>query len=115
MRQKAEEQGLAIIDLADELSGNSKRIETVKDIETTWLEGVRSVGITSAASTPDDLVQTIVRFFQIRNPEVEIIEEAEWENISFRQPKRMPPRAVSSNHKEALFIPDTMAGQGHNL
>ncbi len=89
--------GMRLFELADELSGNAKRIETVKDIEITWLEGVRSVGITSAASTPDDLVQAIVRFFQIRNPEVEIIEEAEWENITFRQPKRMPPRAVSSN------------------
>jgi len=87
--------GMRLFELADELCNNAKRIETVKDIEESWFQGVRSVGITSAASTPDDLVQEIVRYFQIRNPEVEIIEEGEWENITFRQPKRVPPRLAS--------------------
>jgi 4-hydroxy-3-methylbut-2-enyl diphosphate reductase len=58
------------------------------------LERATSVGITSAASTPEDLVQEIVRFFRERNGGIEIVEEGEWEEITFRQPKRVAPRPV---------------------
>ena len=82
--------GMRLFELAQDLMGNSKRIESVKDIEEGWLEGVRSVGVTSAASTPDDLVQDIKAFFEVRNPGLEVIEEGEWENITFRPAKRVP-------------------------
>jgi 4-hydroxy-3-methylbut-2-en-1-yl diphosphate reductase len=55
------------------------------------LGSVRSVGVTSAASTPDDLVQEIVAFFKARNENLRIIEEGEWEDIKFRPAKRVPP------------------------
>lgn len=82
--------GMRLVELAQDLMGNSRRIESVKDIEEAWLEGVRSVGVTSAASTPDDLVQNIKAFFEARNPGLEVIEEGEWENIIFRPAKRVP-------------------------
>jgi len=85
--------GMRLLELATKLTGNARRIENVGDIEPGWLEGVRSIGVTSAASTPDDLVQEISRFFQKINPRIEIIEDGEWENITFRQPKPMPPGA----------------------
>ncbi len=75
--------------------GGALSFNTKFDFVRILRKGVRSVGVTSAASTPDDLVQEIVCYFQIRNPEVEIIEEGEWENITFRQPKRVPPRLAS--------------------
>ena len=65
------------------------------DVDEGWLDGVTTVGITSAASTPDDLVQEIVAFFRRGNPELEVIEEGEWENITFRQPKRVPPPTLA--------------------
>jgi 4-hydroxy-3-methylbut-2-en-1-yl diphosphate reductase len=82
--------GMRLVELAQDLIGNSKRIESVKDIEESWLENVRSVGLTSAASTPDDLVQEIVAFFKARNKNLQIIEEGEWEDIKFRPAKRVP-------------------------
>jgi len=84
--------GMRLLELADELTGNAKRIEGVADIEEAWLEGASSVGITSAASTPDDLVQQIMSFFRKRNAELEVVEEGEWEDITFREPKRVAPR-----------------------
>ena len=48
------------------------------------------VGVTSAASTPDDLVQEIVEYFRTLNPSLALIEEGEWEDITFRKPKRVP-------------------------
>jgi 4-hydroxy-3-methylbut-2-enyl diphosphate reductase len=86
--------GMRLLELADSLTGNARRIERVDDIREEWLTGVESVGITSAASTPEDLVQEIVAYFRERNGGVEIIEEGEWEEITFRQPKRVPPRDV---------------------
>ncbi len=64
-------------------------------VEPTGTGGVKeanSVGITSAASTPDDLVQKIIGFFRERNAELEVVEEGEWEDITFREPKRVAPR-----------------------
>jgi 4-hydroxy-3-methylbut-2-enyl diphosphate reductase len=83
--------GMRLLELADALMGNARRIERAGDIRREWLKGVQSVAITSAASTPEDLVLEIVELFKKDNPGVEIIEEGEGENIIFRQPKRVPP------------------------
>jgi len=63
--------GMRLLELADKLTGNARRIERVSDIEESWLDGVTSVGISSAASTPEDLVQQIVEYFRSRNPDLE--------------------------------------------
>ena len=89
--------GMRLLELADTLTGNARRIEGVGDIHEDWLESATSVGITSAASTPDDLVQAIVAFFRERNAALETIEEGEWEDIEFRRPRRRPPAAASTN------------------
>ena len=85
--------GMRLVESAQDLMGNSKRLETVEDIQEAWLKNVRSVGVTSAASTPDDLVQDIRAFFEARNPNLQTIEEGEWENIVFRPAKRVPAPA----------------------
>lgn len=90
---KASSNGMRLVELAQDLTNNAHRIENVHDIQEAWLNGASSVGISSAASTPDDLVQDVVAFFRARNPDVELIEEGEWENIVFRKPKRVPPPA----------------------
>jgi len=84
--------GMRLLELADTLTGNARRVESVDDIEEAWLVGVDTVGVTSAASTPDDLVQDIVRFFRQRNPRLEVVEKGEWEDITFRRPRRVAPR-----------------------
>jgi 4-hydroxy-3-methylbut-2-enyl diphosphate reductase len=85
--------GMRLLELADELTRNARRIESIRDIREEWLADVESVGVTSAASTPEDLVQEIVEFFRRKNPELQVHEEGEWENITFRKPKRQPPSA----------------------
>ncbi len=85
--------GMRLLELAQELTGNARRIETASDIDPAWLDGVRAVGVTSAASTPDDLVQEVVAHFRALNPALEVVEEGEWEDIEFRAPKRVPPPA----------------------
>ncbi len=82
--------GMRLLELAQDLTGNAKRIESTADVRPEWFSVVRSVGITSAASTPDDLVQEIVAYFKAQNSTLEVVEEGEWENITFRKPKRVP-------------------------
>jgi len=90
---RASSNGMRLVELADDLTGNARRIESAHDIDPAWLEGVRSVGVTSAASTPDDLVQAVVGSFRERNPAMRVVEEGEWENIEFRKPRRVEGRA----------------------
>lgn len=85
--------GMRLLELAEDLCGRARRVEGPADLQPAWFEGVRSVGITSAASTPDDLVQGIVARLRRESPELEVIEEGEWEEITFRQPTRHPPPA----------------------
>lgn len=80
--------GMRLLELARELCPRAERIDRVEEIEPGWLEGVRRVGLTSAASTPEDLVQTVVRHFRDLNPGLAVVEEGEWEDIAFRAPKR---------------------------
>ncbi len=82
--------GMRLLELAHDLTGNAKRIESAADLRPEWFAGVRSVGVTSAASTPDDLVQELVVYFRERNEHLQVVEEGEWENITFRKPKRVP-------------------------
>ena len=86
---------MRLVELAEDLTDNARRIENVDEIDPTWLDGVKTVGVSSAASTPDDLVQDVVKFFRTRNERLEVVEEGEWENITFRKPKRVPPPVVA--------------------
>jgi len=88
---EASSNGMRLLELAQDLTGNAHRIESAADIRAEWLAEARSVGVTSAASTPDDLVQQVVAFFRHLNPAVELVEEGEWENIKFRKPRKVPP------------------------
>lgn len=81
--------GMRLLELAADTCGRAERLETVADLAHLDLSGVQSVGITSAASTPDDLVQEVVAHFRALNPDLQITEEGEWENIEFREPKKI--------------------------
>lgn len=83
--------GMRLLELAEELTGNAHRVDNVSEIQEAWIENARSVGLTSAASTPDDLVQDIVAFFRERNPDLQVSEEGEAEQITFRKPRRVEP------------------------
>jgi 4-hydroxy-3-methylbut-2-enyl diphosphate reductase len=86
--------GMRLLELARGLVGRAERINTLADLQPDWLQGVRRLGITSAASTPDDLVQEVVAHFRGLNPGLEVIEEGEWEDIEFREPRRLSPQEV---------------------
>ncbi|PYE56621.1 4-hydroxy-3-methylbut-2-enyl diphosphate reductase [Deinococcus yavapaiensis] len=81
--------GMRLLELAEETCGRAYRLETRDDLSRIDFTGVKSIGVTSAASTPDDLVQGVVDWFRALDPNVQVIEEGEWENIEFREPKKV--------------------------
>ena len=62
---------------------NSYLINSLKDLKSEWLAGVSNVGITSGASTPDNLVHEIINYL---NPDEVIKMGGEEENIVFSLP-----------------------------
>lgn len=82
--------GMRLYEIASKLT-RAERIDTAADLQPEWFEGVRAVGITSAASTPEDLVQDVVAYLRRLHPDLEIVEEGEWEQITFREPSRVNP------------------------
>jgi 4-hydroxy-3-methylbut-2-en-1-yl diphosphate reductase len=90
----ASSNGMRLVELAEELTPKAYRVDSVNDVRDAWLEDARVVGITSAASTPDDLVWAIVEHLRTRNPTLEVLEDGgELEDIEFRMPVRVPPIA----------------------
>ncbi|MER3451841.1 MAG: 4-hydroxy-3-methylbut-2-enyl diphosphate reductase [Thermus sp.] len=83
--------GMRLFELAQRLVGRAHAIESVQELKEEWLQGVRRVGVTSAASTPEDLVQEVVAYFRARNPGLEVLEEGEPEEVAFRMPRPIPP------------------------
>ncbi|HEX2865336.1 MAG TPA: 4-hydroxy-3-methylbut-2-enyl diphosphate reductase, partial [Deinococcales bacterium] len=82
--------GMRLAELAAELAPRAERVESAADLRPEWFSGVRAVGITSAASTPDDLVQDIVAALKQASPGLAVTEEGEDERVSFRRPERHP-------------------------
>jgi 4-hydroxy-3-methylbut-2-enyl diphosphate reductase len=89
-------------------SSNSKRLTEVArargvasylidgpaDIDPAWLDGVQSVGVTSGASAPEDLVQSVLAWLAERG--VGVVEEVDApdEGVVFTLPKFEPQNAA---------------------
>jgi 4-hydroxy-3-methylbut-2-enyl diphosphate reductase len=75
LREVAEAQGVP-----------SYLINGPEEIDSAWLEGVATVGITSGASTPEVLVESVVKAL---NPEKVTVLPGVEEDVSFTLPKEL--------------------------
>jgi 4-hydroxy-3-methylbut-2-enyl diphosphate reductase len=57
--------------LSKERNVNSHQITCAKDINSKWFDRATSVGISAGASTPDNLIEEVVKCVNILNPEKE--------------------------------------------
>lgn len=80
--------GNRLVELAQTLGTPVHRIESAADLEVSWFQGVRRVGITSAASTPEDLVQEVVTWLRQRNPELKVQEQGQPEKVEFKPARK---------------------------
>ena len=51
---------LRLVEVARDLGARAHLIDNAGELEESWLEGVRTVGISSGASAPESLVQELV-------------------------------------------------------
>jgi len=76
-------------ELANQLGVNAYLINDANEIDTAWLDGKHSIGVTAGASAPDILVDgVLVRLQQLGITRVDQLTGAE-ENIMFQVPKEL--------------------------
>jgi 4-hydroxy-3-methylbut-2-en-1-yl diphosphate reductase len=76
-----------LVDVARAAGADAHLIDNESQVQESWLEGARVVGITSGASAPEELVQRLVDFFRTRGTrdvsEFEVLRE----DVRFMLPK----------------------------
>jgi len=78
-----------LVDVTRELGTASHLIDNAGQVEEEWLEGVETVGITSGASAPEELVEALVEFFRGRGTEDVSELRAVDEDVRFMLPKEI--------------------------
>ena len=67
----------------------SYRVDNASEIDDAWLEGVESVGVTSGASVPEDLVDGVLQYLRDRGFPVAIEERLTEETLQFALPPEL--------------------------
>ncbi|GAB3817238.1 4-hydroxy-3-methylbut-2-enyl diphosphate reductase [Tessaracoccus terricola] len=67
----------------------SHLVDYASEIDEAWLEGVSSVGVTSGASVPDELVQGVLEFLEERGFPAAVEERLTEENLTFSLPPEL--------------------------
>jgi 4-hydroxy-3-methylbut-2-enyl diphosphate reductase len=85
-----------LVEVARELGCDSYLIDNHTQVEESWLEGMKTVGITSGASAPEELVESLVQFFRERG--VEQVEELRVvdEDVRFMLPGKIREEIANS-------------------
>jgi 4-hydroxy-3-methylbut-2-en-1-yl diphosphate reductase len=78
-----------LVEVAQEHGARSFLIDNESEVREQWLEGVETVGITSGASAPEELVQRLVGFFRERGAEEVLELEVSKEDVRFMMPKEI--------------------------
>ena len=78
-----------LVEVARDHGADSYLIDNQSQVEEEWLEGKRVVGITSGASAPEELVQSLVDFFRERGTEDVSEYEVVQEDVRFMLPKEI--------------------------
>ncbi|XRQ14255.1 4-hydroxy-3-methylbut-2-enyl diphosphate reductase [Actinomadura welshii] len=78
-----------LVEVAKERGTDAHLVDRAEDIDESWLDGVATVGLTSGASVPDDLVQGVLTWLAERGyDEVEEIESVK-ESMHFALPREL--------------------------
>lgn len=86
-----------LVEVARSHGAESYLIDNYQQVQEEWLEGVDSVGITSGASAPEELVEELVEFFRSRGTEdVSELRTVE-ENVRFMLPKKIRDQLAAAS------------------
>ena len=85
-----------LVEVARALGTDSHLIDNENQVREEWLEGKRTVGISSGASAPEELVQRLVDFFRERGTDDVSEFQVVQEDVRFMLPKEIR-RALASS------------------
>jgi 4-hydroxy-3-methylbut-2-enyl diphosphate reductase len=85
-----------LVEVAREHGADSWLIDNHTQVREEWLEGVGTVGITSGASAPEELVERLVDFFRERGAEDIGELRTVHEDVRFMLPKEIRPAAPAA-------------------
>ena len=85
-----------LVEVARAHGAESHLIDHEDQVREEWLEGKRTVGITSGASAPEELVQRLVAFFRERGTEEVSEFEVVQEDVRFMLPKEIRKALAAS-------------------
>jgi 4-hydroxy-3-methylbut-2-enyl diphosphate reductase len=86
-----------LVEVAREHGAASHLIDNHTQVDEAWLEGVDTVGITSGASAPEELVESLVTFFRERGAEDVGELRTVHEDVRFMLPKEIRPPAPTAS------------------
>jgi 4-hydroxy-3-methylbut-2-enyl diphosphate reductase len=92
-----------LVEVAREHGADSHLIDNHTQVQDEWLEGVETVGITSGASAPEELVEDLVEHFRNRGAEEVSELRTVDEDVRFMLPKEI---------RDSLAARNSSAGQG---
>ena len=78
-----------LVEVAHDHGADSYLIDNETQVQEEWLSGKRVVGISSGASAPEELVQSLVQFFRDRGTDDVSEFEVVQENVRFMLPKKI--------------------------
>ena len=81
-----------LVEVARERGAEAHLIDDTSDIEVAWLEGARTVGLTSGASAPEVLVGEVVEWFRSRGTSVVDTVAVVDEDVEFALPSNLARR-----------------------
>ena len=84
-----------LVEVGRELGTSSHLIDNETEVDERWLDGVETVGITSGASAPEELVQRLVEFFRARGVDDISEFEVSREDVRFMMPKEISASVAS--------------------
>ncbi len=82
-----------LVEVAREHGADSHLIDNRSQVDEAWLDGVETVGITSGASAPEELVEQLVDFFRERGADDVGELRTVHEDVRFMLPKEIRPVA----------------------
>ncbi|PEQ14652.1 4-hydroxy-3-methylbut-2-enyl diphosphate reductase [Novosphingobium sp. PC22D] len=80
---------LRLVEVAERSGATAKMIQRATDIDSAWLDGVETLGITAGASAPEALVEEVLaRLREVREVRAEEVVTAR-ERITFKLPRQL--------------------------
>ena len=79
-----------LVETARAAGAEAHLIDDESGIEESWLTGIDTVGLTSGASVPEQLVRRVCEWFRARGTEVPLVTPV-LENVFFRLPVEVRP------------------------